>query len=133
MGFILGSNVNECHEGLNRCSTGQCVADLNRCPTSILFQIQIAPTRSSQLQSSSLYTSTSVDIMPTSSMYMSQSSVKETTTSDGSASVHLKSTLLIPTIVIFYVSYVLPIVDSCQNEFIHLFIMYVYRITTSVL
>ncbi|VDH94665.1 Hypothetical predicted protein, partial [Mytilus galloprovincialis] len=99
------SNVNECHEGLDRCSTGQCVADLNRCPTSILFQTQIASTRSTQLQSSSLYTSTSVDIMPTSSMYMSQSSGKETTaTSDGYASVHPKSTLLIPTIVIFYVS-----------------------------
>lgn len=97
------SYVYECHEGLHRCYNGQCVAELNICPSPILIQTEISSTRTSQLQSSSLYISTSVGIAATSALYMPQSSVIETTTASGdSASIQLRSTLLIPTTVIFY-------------------------------
>lgn len=78
--YPLGSDVNECPEGLHRCYNGQCVVDLNQCPTPILNQTitEISSTRASQLQSSSIM-STSFDIVSPSSFYMSESSVTETT------------------------------------------------------
>lgn len=78
--YPSGSDVNECPEGLHRCYNGQCVIDLNQCPPPILNQTitAIASTRTSQLQSSSIM-STSFDIGSPSSFYMSGSSVRETT------------------------------------------------------
>ncbi|CAC5419087.1 unnamed protein product [Mytilus coruscus] len=75
------SEVNQCPEGLHRCFNGQCVVDLNLCPTSTLSQTEISSTHTSPLQSTSLFMSTSFGIVATTSLYTSESSVIETTRS----------------------------------------------------
>lgn len=80
--YPLGSDPNQCPEGLHRCYNGQCVVDLNLCPTSTLIPnvTEISPTSASPLQSSSSYMSLPVDIVTTSVFYKTETSVKETTT-----------------------------------------------------
>ncbi|XP_076106439.1 uncharacterized protein LOC143075062 [Mytilus galloprovincialis] len=72
---------NHCPEGLQRCYNDQCVADLNQCPTPTLIPTatEVSSISTSQLQASSLFLSNSVGIVATSSLFITKSSVIETT------------------------------------------------------